>query len=463
MLNNTGGAGGLTVTGNGAVADSGGTIQNTTSHAISLTTTNDVNITRLRVMGPDRAGVKGTDVTNFSYTNSALSGVGDSRVDELDAAFAFNTLGANNVDGQLTVTGNNVTNPYGGGVIVRNASGTLSQANVSTNTFQSTTDPATSKQDGVSLHIEGTPTTAAGLTAATVNNNSILNFPSGNGVELVGVQITSTTGPRATFGQPDTANQVVVSGNDIRGTAASKMGAFGVAASVTGRADGNVRIANNGTAAVPMQNMLGEGIGVGASGTSNADFVIDSNFVSPSNILGNVGISANANRRDVGGTILATPDVNATIQNNTVSNTSGSGIKVLHFNSNGNLRAKVVNNTVSAPAQPNPGIAIENGSSNDAAFNPTTCAQVSGNPATGSGPDGFGNTFPGIDVIERGNSNTTYRLQFHGLTPNPATAAQTETYLAGQNPASSLGGGFFAGKRASVSEGNQFEACTIPF
>ena len=104
----------------------------------------------------------------------------------------------------MTVTGNTVTNPYGGGVIVRNASGTLSQANVSTNTFQSTTDPATSKQDGVSLHIEGTPTTAAGLTAATVNNNSILNFPSGNGVELVGVQITSTTGPRATFGQPDT-------------------------------------------------------------------------------------------------------------------------------------------------------------------------------------------------------------------------------------------------------------------
>ena len=85
-------------------------------------------------------------------------------------------------------------------------------------------------------------------------------------------------------------------------------------------------------------------------------------------------------------------------------------------------------------------------------------------PTTGSGPDGFGNTFPGIDLIERsGASNTTYRLQLHGLTPNPATAAQTETFLAGQNPASSLGGGFYAGKRASVSEGNVFEACTITF
>ena len=127
-----------------------------------------------------------------------------------------------------------------------------------------------------------------------------------------------------------------------------------------------------------MQNMLGEGIGVGASGTSNADFVIDSNFVSPSNILGNVGISANANRRDVGGTILATPDVNVTIQNNTVSNTSGAGIKVLHFNSNGNLRAKILNNTVAAPAQFNPGIAVENGSSIDPAFNPTPAPRSPG-------------------------------------------------------------------------------------
>ena len=51
---------------------------------------------------------------------------------------------------------------------------------------------------------------------------------------------------------------------------------------------------------------------------------------------------------------MATPDVNVTIQNNTVSNTSGAGIKVLHFNSNGNLRAKIVNNTVggAGAAQP---------------------------------------------------------------------------------------------------------------
>jgi hypothetical protein len=117
-----------------------------------------------------------------------------------------------------------------------------------------------------------------------------------------------------------------------------------------------------------------------------------------------------------------------------------------------------------APAQPNPGIAIENGSSHDSTFNPTTCAQISGNPATGSGPDGFGNTYAGIDLIERSaSSNTTYKLQIVGLTPATATPAQTETYLAAQNPTSSLGGGFYAGKRATVSEGNQFEACTLPF
>jgi hypothetical protein len=402
-------------------------------------------------------------VTNFTYTDGEVVGAGDSLTNDAHAAFAFNDVGANNVDGQLAVTGNTVTNPYGGGVQVRNASGTISQANVSTNTFQSTTDPATSKQDGVSFHIEGTPTTAAGLTQAALTDNTIHNFPSGNGVELVGEQITSTTGPRATFGVPDsTTNRVVVSGNDIRGNATNKMGVFGVAASVTGMADGNVRIANNGTAGAPMQNILGEGIAVGASGTANADFIIEDNVVAPGNVLGNVGISANANRRDVGGTVVATPDVNATIQDNTVSSTSGAGIKVVHFNSNGTLRAKIVNNTVAAPAQGNPGIAVENGSMVEPAFNPTLCAQIASNPATGS-VNTFGDLFPGIDLIERGGNNATYRLQIHGLTPNPATAAQTESYLAIQNPASSLGGGFYAGKRVSISEGNQFEACTIPF
>ncbi|MDQ4098118.1 MAG: hypothetical protein M3144_09655, partial [Actinomycetota bacterium] len=463
LLSNTGTSAGMTITGTGA-ANSGGSIQNATQHGVSLTTTTNFNADELSITGANFAGVDGTDVTNFTFTDGEIVGAGDSLINELHAAFAFNDLGANNVDGQMTITGNTVTNPYAGGVIVRNASGTLSQANVSTNTFQSTTDPATSKQDGVSLHIEGTPTTAARLTEAAISSNSIVNFPSGNGVELVGEQTTSTTGPRASFGVPDsTTNRIVVSNNEIRGNAITKMGVFGVAASVTGMADGNVRIANNGTAAVPMQNILGEGIGVGASGTANADFIVEDNFVSPGNVLGNVGISANANRRVVGATTVATPDVNATIQDNVVSNTSGAGIKVLHFNSNGNLRAKVDNNTVGAPVQPNPGIANENGSSNDPAFNPTLCVQISGNPATGSGPDGFGNTFPGIDLIERGGSNTTYRLQLHGLTPTTATAAQTETFLASQNPASSLGGGFYAGKRASVSEGNQFEACTITF
>jgi hypothetical protein len=52
--------------------------------------------------------------------------------------------------------------------------------------------------------------------------------------------------------------------------------------------------------------------------------------------------------------------------------------------------------------------------SNDPAFNPTLCAQIS---------------------------------------TNPANAAQTETFVAGQNPTRSLGGGFYAGKRATVSEG----------
>jgi hypothetical protein len=463
LLNATGTTSGMTITGTGA-ANSGGTIQNATEHGVSLTSTTGFNADELSITGANFAGVDGTDVTNFTYTDGEVIGAGDSLTNDAHAAFAFNDVGSNNVDGQLTVTGNTVTNPYGGGVQVRNASGTLSQATVSSNAFQSTTNPATSKQDGVSFHIEGTTTTAAALSQAAISSNSIVNFPSGNGVELVGEQITSTVAPRTTFGSPDTANRVEVTNNEIRGDATNKMGVFGVAASVTGMADGNVRIANNGTAVSPVRNMLGEGIAVGASGTANADFIVEDNFVSPGNVLGNVGISANANSRTVGGTIVRTPDVNATIADNTVSNSSGSGIKVVHFNSNGTLRTKITNNTVGASTQPNPGIGIENGSTSGVAgIDPTLCAQISGNATTASAADGFGNVFPGVDLIERSVNNTTYKLQIHGLTPATATPAQTESFLATQNPASSLGGGFYAGRRASVSEGNQFEACTITF
>ncbi|HEX8271168.1 MAG TPA: Ig-like domain-containing protein, partial [Longimicrobiaceae bacterium] len=64
VLNNTGSTAGLTVTGSGT-AGSGGTIQNTSSHGISLTGTLAPSFDRMVVQSTGGSGVKGTTVTGF--------------------------------------------------------------------------------------------------------------------------------------------------------------------------------------------------------------------------------------------------------------------------------------------------------------------------------------------------------------------------------------------------------------
>jgi hypothetical protein len=104
---------------------------------------------------------------------------------------------------------------------------------------------------------------------------------------------------------------------------------------------------------------------------------------------------------------------------------------------------------------------VENGSSGDPAYNPTMCASIANNSATSaplSGSDKNG----GINLYKETSLATTYKFGLVGLTPSPATAAQTETFLAGQNPASETGVGFFAGKKVIVRTGDQFTSCTLP-
>nr|HVY69154.1 Ig-like domain-containing protein [Verrucomicrobiae bacterium] len=133
ILNNTGGNGGLTVTGSGATDGSGGTIQNTTTRgasfisaskitlknmnfnnaatadfpaaptglslgantgdncAIHLETAFDVTLDNLNISGSAEQGINGHNVTNFSLKNSVLSNLGQG-ADE-DGIHFFNMLG----------------------------------------------------------------------------------------------------------------------------------------------------------------------------------------------------------------------------------------------------------------------------------------------------------------------------------------------------------------------------------
>lgn len=469
-LLNTGSSGGLNVTGT-AAALSGGTITGSTSTkgAISLTNTDKVSLNKMTIPNADHAAVKGTGVTDFSFTNGSITNAGDLKNNALDAAFAFNATppaASNNVDGVVTITGNTVTNPYGGGVDIFNFAGTITDANISGNTITSATTQANSKEDGISLNLFGLTTSVASLTKATFNNNTITNFPSGRGITIEGAN-TSGDGvgeaaPPGTYGTPGSATNVItINGNLIKGDPGTKLNGAAIATGVTGRGQGNFAITNNGTAANPLANTAGQTIGAGVAGDADATFTITGNFVNPNPDVGSSAIGLGTDRNiQADASTLTDPDVNATISNNTVTNAYHTGITVLQSNSNGTANVKVQNNTVSVLPLSVASIYVINGSSNNPAFNPTMCANISNNTAGGFN-DGFDNV-PGIFLLKDGTP-TTYPFGIVGLTPSPADAAQTEANLATQNPDSALGSGFYAGKRAFVQLGNNFSACTLPF
>ena len=375
---------------------------------------------------------------------------------------------SNNLDGVVTITNNTITNPYGGGIDVRNFSGTISDAVITGNTLTTPVSEADSAEDAIAFELAGTTTTVASLTKATIQNNSLTGFPSGRGIVVQGGNATGDgigeAAPPGTYGIPGTANVINITGNLVQGHPTTGVNGVAIGAGVDGRGQGNFSITNNGTAANPLSNVLGVAIGTGAAGSANVTVVVTGNFLAPNNIFNSAGIGVSTDKNTQGDlSVLTTPQMNATVSNNTISNTDGAGIRVLQSNSNGTLNLKMQNNTISSPIQSFAGIRVENGSSADVAFNPTLCATISGNTANSGPADAFGDKPPGINLTKRSTSSTTYVFGLTGLAPSPATAAQTETYVTGQNPASALGGGFWAGKRVGVISGSNFTSCTLPF
>src|SRR5262249_13556515 len=131
VLNNTGASGGLTITGNGNTAvggdNSGGIIQNTTSHGIALTSTLNPSFTNVKVQNTAGSGIKGVSVSGGSHVNGFTfhngtidnSGTGGG-VDESN--IAFNTVpSANevNLTGAVSITNNTLTNSRYHGVDIQ--------------------------------------------------------------------------------------------------------------------------------------------------------------------------------------------------------------------------------------------------------------------------------------------------------------------------------------------------------
>jgi hypothetical protein len=486
VLNNTGSTAGLTVTGTGNTTqggnDSGGMIQNTTGAGVVLTSTRSTSLNNMHVAntagGP---GVDGTGVTNFSFTNGTIenSAFNSSNVTicssapatahcPFDSNIAFNDNGTtvNNVDGAVTITNNVLNRAYQFGVDILNNSGTISDLNVSTNAMTSPTVAADTAGSGIRAQALGSDSTVGSITKGELNGNNIQNFPNGAGIVVQGGNVSSLSAPAGTFGT-SSANPVQIDNNLIHGqSAANPMATNCILVTMPGRGSGFVDVSSNGTVGTPLGDNKGNCVSINATGAYTLTATVNSNVVSPGTgqNSGAFGIAGGTDKQVLADTTTADSAVmNLTANGNKVSNSKNSGIRFL-ANSRGTLNAKIQNNNIGTPdtgasGPSEPGIRVDSGTSVGTAVDTNVCLNISGNTTAGS--TFSGTTFPGIGLRKQGTVATTNDFGIVGLSPSPATAAQTESYVSTQNPASTAG--TFGTGGAAVISGSNFISCTLGF
>jgi hypothetical protein len=446
VLNNTGAAGALTV--------NGGTIQRTTSHGVSLTTTASPTFNAVTIRNTGGSGIKGTGVTSFTFNNGTIDATG-SGPDESNIAFNTAAGGTEtNVSGTLTVTGNLLTNSAWHGIDIQNFNGTLSNITISNNTITSPTSTAASKGSGIRLLALGSATTAANVTRATVANNIITNFPSGAGILAQGGN-ANAAGPAGTFGVAGSGSDVItITGNLIAGQSmANRMGTSAIIAAIAGKGQGRFDILSNGTVASPLTNVTGTAILCGGNGNTTSTFTVSNNVIVANNTVGSNGIG--------GGTGVTfgssdTPDMTWTIIGNSISATEGNGILAVARGATGRLKLNVQNNVVAAPLGGlRQGIRVDAG--NASSIDDSVCLNISGN--TSSGSSLVPNTASGIGLRKQGSTAMTNDFSIQGMA---ATATPgVEAYVGGLNPGSSTGSFGLTGTDL-ISATSGFSNCSFP-
>jgi hypothetical protein len=447
VLNNTGSNGGLTVTGTGA-AGSGGTIQNTTGHGISLTSTQDVSLTSMNIQSTAGSGINGTGVTNFSFVNGTINNSGDA---PLEANIAFNggTGTGNNIAGTLTVTGSTLTNGFSAGLDVQSDAGKVTNATISNNVV---TNPG-SGTAGISLVGTGTTTTSFSLLNATIDGNAITSAAAA-GIQ-VSIGNSTATGPGATAGVPGDPTQLIsITNNEVTldSTGTNAIVVANSGGNSSARAETNFKVQCNGTCSAPGPlngSAIGTVVLIGNNGYADMTGLIDNNVIDANhtpNLGGGNGIGGGNGVAGAGNGW--TPDLTLTVTNNTITDTDGNGILLVGRGTSGSAKLKIQNNSVAAPINAGgaarPGIRVDAGNAGSA--DDAVCLNISGNVSAGS------NTAPGIGLRKQGTVTTTNDFAINGMAATASPAV--EAYVNGLNPA---GGGTLL-----ISATSGFSNCSLP-
>ncbi len=435
VLNSTGSAGRLQVTGSGT-ASSGGTIQSTTGHGISLTSTTNPAFDRMNLQSNGGSGVFGTGVVGFTLTNStiATSGTGGGANASNIDFFADVAAGTeNNLSGVVTITGNTLSAPAFHSVDIQNWSGTISDLTLSNNTITNNSTLG----GGIRVIAIGGAGNVAKITRATIAGNQITGTMQSPGLQ-VQCGNASASGPLGECGTEGSATNVVaITNNQVRGTsAAARIGTEGLLALLNGRGQANFNVSTN-----DVRHTTGRAMAVTVFGQGRMTSTVSNNTIVANNTFAAAALEIGA---DSTANMASFASYRATVTGNNISQSDGVGIYAIARGSSDSLRVKLQNNIIAAPLTGvRPGLRVDSGSTNS---NTWVCANISGNTSAGSGGH------PGIGLRKQGTVPTDDAFAVHGMAATSSPGV--ESYVSGLNPA---GGGVLL-----ISATSGFTNCSFP-
>jgi len=446
VIDSTGASGSLRVQGTGS-ANTGGTIQNTTGHAISLNSTLHPQFAWMNIQNIGRSGIDGFGVTNFTLGNSTINNVGTAAAGQYEESnISFNDGGAftgSSVSGTVSISNNTLTNARRHGVDIQNGTGTISNLTIQNNIITSSTSAAASLGHGILVFTQGSAATNAHLTTATISGNTITFFPTGSGINIAGGTGNATNGTSSTLGAAGTP--IGVTGNFIGGSAGTKMGQNAIIITFNGQVGvSNFNVSSNGTVGTPLSHFQGIGISMFMGGTVTGTHTVNNNVIASQQTIaaGSSGIAVQADDGPAGlGTSAA--NLTVTINGNSVSQNEGSGIRAIARASLATMDVTIQNNSVTAPTMTNRnGIRVDSGS---AVGDTTLCLVMTGNTSDGSGVNA------GMGIRKQGVVAGTNEFGIVGLAPSPTTGVNAAAKITADNP---LGNG------TDDVSGDNFVNCT---
>ena len=419
VLDNTGTAGGLTVSGTGSVG-SGGTIQRADT-GVNLNNTSNVSLSYLQLNDFADYTIRGTGVTNFALANTTVSGSSGDSTAAFEGGVQFDGL-----VGTASITNSSFSGSLLHNFRVTNSGGILDRITFSNDTFG--LNNTASGDDGLQLEASG---------SAVMNVTVQDSFFTGSAA------ITSSSRRRrdAAAVRAISSSRATRSPTTIRGSspaaAESRSAGRAVASPTWSR---RIRCA--------MRRGIALVVSCGGAGSTCRGTVWENKIgVSDAANSGSAGGSGIAMISAGGGTFITAVIVNQVYQYN------NHGILLQTGDRQGstlNLQASVMDNTVSNPGNMNSnfnGIHLNNGTV--ATDNFTSCVDIVRNKLTGAGQ---GAVSPdNADLRLRQRQGTAVRLPGYGGANNDNAAVQT--LLSGQNTLGTVnasnsvptGGGYVGG------------------